>query len=307
MAPYRAPGPSFTPAKPSMSRASACPCLGPSARLTRISSGGSFSRRRPPGGRRDAMTPSYYVTRSYARRSKISAQRFRGGGCGPFLVTTAASTPLAPPATRDQPQSQARNRSNVTARRLYPYQCHIATVPAAPPPLLGRHIQRHQGHRRCQEHRPHQLSRTSVAEDSLGEQGVAVVLTRPQARLDGEHGAAGVVDVLVEGVGGQRRLELYELGGILHEPDEEQPAEQRPGLRVDAVGEGVAAAQDVDPAVVLRAGQPDVRVGRDGGLPVGAGPGEVRRGELRPPGQRRPADLGPADDVLLVLEVVAVP
>jgi len=55
------------------------------------------------------------------------------------LVTLA---PAAPPATPIRP----RNRRNVTTRRLYPYQCRIATVPAAPPPLPARRIQGHQGH-----------------------------------------------------------------------------------------------------------------------------------------------------------------
>src|SRR5450631_1715737 len=68
MAPYRAPGPSATPAKSLMSLASACPCLGPAARLVRIRTGGSFGRRRPLG-RVLAIGPSYYVARSYAKRS----------------------------------------------------------------------------------------------------------------------------------------------------------------------------------------------------------------------------------------------
>src|SRR5207249_1399655 len=118
-----------------------------------------------------------------------------------------------------------------------------------------------------------------------GEQGVAPVLAGVHAGRHGEHGAAGVVYVLVQGVGRQRRLELDELGRVLHEGDEEQATEQGPGLRVDAVGEGVTAAQDVDPGVVLGAGQPDVRVGGDGG-PVGAVGGEVGRAELRSAGQR---------------------
>src|SRR5690349_12181193 len=67
--------------------------------------------------------------------------------------------------------------------------------------------------------RPAQPLRPGHGKASLGEQGVAIVLARPQARLHGEHGAAGVVDVLVEGVGRQRRLELDELGRVLHEPD----------------------------------------------------------------------------------------
>jgi hypothetical protein len=76
-----------------------------------------------------------------------------------------------------------------------------------------------------------------------------------------------VLGVLVERVGTERLLEADELGRVLHERDEEQAAEQRSGLRVDAVGEGVPAAQDPGPAVVLEAGQPDVRVGRDRGIP----------------------------------------
>jgi hypothetical protein len=69
------------------------------------------------------------------------------------------------------------------------------------------------------------------------------VLAGTQSWRAGEDGAAGVVDVLVEGVGGQGLLQADELGGVLHEGDEEQAAEQGPGLGIDAVGEGVAAAQ----------------------------------------------------------------
>jgi hypothetical protein len=133
------------------------------------------------------------------------------------------------------------------------------------------------------------------------------VLARAQARRAREHGAADVVDVLVERVAGQGLLELDELGRVFHEGDEEQPAEQGAELRVDAVGEGVAAAQDPGAAVVLEAGQPDVRVGRDGGLAAGVGRGEVRRSELAAAAERGAGDLGPADDVLLVGQVVAVP
>jgi len=45
-------------------------------------------------------------------------------------VPLTAPAPAAPPATRNQPGSRARNRRDVTTRRLYPYQCHIVTVPA---------------------------------------------------------------------------------------------------------------------------------------------------------------------------------
>ena len=51
--------------------------------------------------------------------------------------------------------------------------------------------------------------------------------------------------------------------GLLHEGDEEQAAEQGAAHRVDAVGEGVAAAQDAEAVVLLVAGQADVGVGRD--------------------------------------------
>ena len=48
-------------------------------------------------------------------------------------------------------------------------------------------------------------------------------------------------------------------------------------------------------------------MGRDRGLPVAADRGEVRGGELFPAGQRGAGDLGAANGVLLVLQVVAVP
>jgi hypothetical protein len=88
------------------------------------------------------------------------------------------------------------------------------------------------------------------------------VLAGIEAGRAGEDTAAGVLDVLVEGIIGQGPLQLDELGRARHEGDEEQAAEQRARLRVDAVGEGVAAAQDSGSAVVLEAGQPDVGVRR---------------------------------------------
>ena len=65
--------------------------------------------------------------------------------------------------------------------------------------------------------------------------------------------------------------------GSLHEGDEEQAAEEGAAHRVDAVGEGVAPAQDADAGVLLVAGQADVGVGRDDRLAL------VVRG-LRSPG-----------------------
>jgi hypothetical protein len=49
-----------------------------------------------------------------------------------------------PRQPRPPPRIRPRNRRNATTSRLYPYQCHIATVPAAPPPLRGRRIQGHE-------------------------------------------------------------------------------------------------------------------------------------------------------------------
>src|SRR5580692_6710878 len=140
-----------------------------------------------------------------------------------------------------------------------------------------------------------------------GEQAAAPVLAGVQAGWAGEDGAAGVVDVLVEVVRGEGQLEPDELGGVLHEGDEEQAAEEGPGLRVDAVGKGVAAAQDPGAAIVLGAGQPDMGPGGDGRLPGCVPGGEVGAGEFGSAGQRRAGYLGPADDVLLIGQVVAVP
>ena len=87
-----------------------------------------------------------------------------------------------------------------------------------------------------------------------------------------------------------------------------RPPEQGAPLRIDAVGERVTAPQDAGAAVVLEAGQPDVRVRRDGGPEAAGALGvEVGRGELGTAGQRGAGHLGPADDLLLVLQVVPVP
>src|SRR6185437_11743296 len=90
IAPYKAPGPSLTPAKSSMSLASACPCFGPSARLTRMSRGGSFGLRSPLGD----MPSFYYAPRSYARRNMAgsavpSASPARSATC--WIRRSAAS------------------------------------------------------------------------------------------------------------------------------------------------------------------------------------------------------------------------
>src|ERR1700733_5274706 len=56
-----------------MSLESACPCLGPPARLVRIRIGGSLGRCREPVTVARGMMRYYYVISSYARRS-IAAQ-----------------------------------------------------------------------------------------------------------------------------------------------------------------------------------------------------------------------------------------
>ena len=64
-------------------------------------------------------------------------------------------------------------------------------------------------------------------------------------------------------------LERDELAaGIALVGEEEQPGVELAGLGVDAVGEGVAPPEDVDPVGVL-VGQAHVGVDRDGGLAVG--------------------------------------
>ena len=52
-----------------MSLERACPCLGPPARLVRIRIGGSLGRRFSPSLSFRAIAASYYVIRSFARRS----------------------------------------------------------------------------------------------------------------------------------------------------------------------------------------------------------------------------------------------
>jgi hypothetical protein len=70
--------------------------------------------------------------------------RGRAGHARPVPPVTPA--PAAPARHPGPAPQQARNRRVVTTRRLYPCQCHIDTVPAAPPPLPARRIQGHQGH-----------------------------------------------------------------------------------------------------------------------------------------------------------------
>src|SRR4051812_45285800 len=86
-----------------------------------------------------------------------------------------------------------------------------------------------------------------------------------EAGRDREQGAAGVPDVLVEAVvGAELALERDELlAGVLLEGDEEQSGVEQAGVRIDAVGVGVAAAQDHLPTVRLRRCQPYVGVEGD--------------------------------------------
>jgi len=65
------------------------------------------------------------------------------------------------------------------------------------------------------------------------------------SRRHHEEGAAGVLDVFVQRVvGAQLLLEGDELQRAFHEGDEEQAAEEGAADGVDAVGEGVPAAQE---------------------------------------------------------------
>ena len=117
-----------------------------------------------------------------------------------------------------------------------------------------------------------------------------------------EKPAADVLDVLVQRVVlTERPLDRHELlARILLERDEEQAGVELPGRRVVAVGVGVAAAQDLLAAVVVRAGEPDVRVGRDDRLAVLRLRRKVDRVEFALAGERRAGVLEPAEDVLLV-------
>ena len=115
-------------------------------------------------------------------------------------------------------------------------------------------------------------------------------------------------DVLVQGdVGPELLPEGDELGRTLHEGDEEQSAQEGAPHGVDAIGERVAAPQQAGAAVPLVAGQAYVGIPGDDEAPLVVAFGEVRGGELSPTAQRCPGRLGPADDVLLVAQDVAVP
>ena len=69
------------------------------------------------------------------------------GRPGRVHPSPASSTGPASPARH--PRSRAGNRRDVTTRRLYPYQCHIAAVRARPRLLAARRIKGHREmHRR---------------------------------------------------------------------------------------------------------------------------------------------------------------
>ncbi len=95
--------------------------------------------------------------------------------------------------------------------------------------------------------------------------------------------------------------------GILLVGEEKQSGVEAAGRRVDPVGVGVAAPQDLHPAVGLPAGEPDVGVDRDDRLSGHIFRRQVRDVALGAAGQRGAAGLGPAEDVLLIGEKVAVP
>ncbi len=100
------------------------------------------------------------------------------------------------------------------------------------------------------------------------EQALRHVAARRDARRHGEHRRRGVLDVLVQRVAGsEAALDLDELlERVALEADEEQARVELAELRVHAVGEGVAPAQDLLAAVGLRRGEADVGVDRDPGL-----------------------------------------
>jgi hypothetical protein len=118
-----------------------------------------------------------------------------------------------------------------------------------------------------------------------------------------------VPDVLVQVVvAAETRLDGDELSArVLLVGEEEQPGIEQPGRGVDAVGVGVAAAQDLLPTVGFRGREPDVRTDRDHRLAVLGDGGEVRCIEFRRPRQRSAAGLEAAEHVLLVGQVVRVP
>ncbi len=102
-----------------------------------------------------------------------------------------------------------------------------------------------------------------------GEQALPPGLAHPEPGRAGEERRPSVLDVLVERVmRGQPPLHRHELPvGVAAETNEEQSRVEMPHA-VTAVGEVVAAAQDSHAAEVAGVCQPDVRVGRDGGLSV---------------------------------------
>src|SRR6476469_7285061 len=97
------------------------------------------------------------------------------------------------------------------------------------------------------------------------EQGFADVAARLGAGGDGEDGAADVLDVLVELVHrAEAALDRGELAlRVALEADEEEAGFELAEALVDAVGEGVAAAQDPLAVVELGRGETDVGVDRD--------------------------------------------
>jgi hypothetical protein len=140
-----------------------------------------------------------------------------------------------------------------------------------------------------------------------GEEPIAEALSTRETRRAGEEGASRVLDVLVERVGrSELLLERDELARALHEDDEEEAAKESASLGIDAVRERVAAPENPQAAVLLVARQPDVGVGRDYGCAI-AFLLEPGRSELVAAGQRRSPFFEPAEDGLLVGEIVAIP
>src|SRR4051794_21138204 len=131
------------------------------------------------------------------------------------------------------------------------------------------------------------------------QQRVTHVAARPDARRDGPQAGADVLDVLVERVvGAEAVLQRDERRRVAHEGQEEQAGVEL-AEALEAVGERVAAAQDLDAVVDLGVREVDVAVGRQRLGPDGL--------ELVAAAERRADDLRAPQRLLLGLQRRAVP
>src|SRR5215218_2115251 len=142
----------------------------------------------------------------------------------------------------------------------------------------------------------------------LAEQGLADVTAGAGAGGDREEAAADVLDVLVQRVeGAEPALDRHELLlGVALVVDEKEARFELAEALVDAVGEGVAAAEDPGAVVFLGRSEADVGIGRDHRMAVRLGV-QRQRLELILPPEWRAAVLVAPDRPLLVLERGPVP